>query len=253
MRLRLSIKGVISLKKRVLPFLLAVFAGTILFSSCMQEPASSVTSQLQFAKGTDKPAPLDNEFPEITDDYRNYINKANIVEGNKTICYKNVDYSDIKITKTKHLPAGIKKEDVNYENDGMLAKTDKNGTILNERTYLFVSTRITNKTERKMMIPMWIRVIELDQELSYKGCTITSVYRSGKNLSTLKEGTPERKSYYMEYFEPGESSVYTIGTIVNDDLIDADNLYFILEAQYTEEDYKQPGFELEEDKAYKIN
>lgn len=57
----------------------------------------------------------------------------------------------------------------------------------------------------------------------------------------------------MEYFEPGESTVYTIGTIVNDDLINADNLYFILDAQYTEEDYKQPGFELEEDKAYKIN
>ena len=240
------------MKKFLSPMLCAGCRSVLLLPSCAQEPAISTPSELQFLKGTDKPIPLDNNS-DITDDDRNFINKANIVLGNKSIEYKNVKYSDIKIKKTKKLPAGIKKEDVDYMNDGTQASTDKDGTILDDKTYLFVTTRITNKADERLLIPMQIRVVALDDELSYKNCTITSIYRSGKNLSTLKEGTPERKSYYMEYFEPGESTVYTIGTIVNDDLINADNLYFILDAQYTEEDYKQPGFELEEDKAYKIN
>ena len=240
------------MKIRILLIFCAICLGSLLLFSCAQEPAISTPSELQFFKGTDKPSPLDNNS-DITDDDRNFINKANIVLGNKFIEYKSVKYSDIKITKTKKLPSGIKKEDVSYMNDGTGAEIGDDGTILDDKTYLFVTTKITNKKNEEIMIPMQIKVVELDNELSYKVCTITSMYRSGKNLSTLKEGTPERKSYYMEYFKPGESSVYTIGTIVNDDLIDADNLYFILEAQYTEEDYKQPGFELEEDKAYKIN
>lgn len=240
------------MNKRILLFL-AVCAGTMLFSSCVQETSESSPALLNFTEEKSSFEPNDENFPIITDDYKFYIKKANIVLGNKSIEYKNVKYSDIKITKTKKLPAGIKKEDVSYMNDGTGAEIADDGTILDDKTYLFVTTKITNKKNEEIMIPMQIKVVELDNELSYKVCTITSMYRSGKKLSALKEGTPERKSYYMEYFEPRESSVYTIGTIVNDDLIDADNLYFILEAQYTEEDYKQSGFELEEDKAYKIN
>lgn len=218
----------------------------------MQEPAPSVTSQLQFAKGTDKSAPLDNEFPEIKDFPRSYIKRANIVQGSAPVSYKNVEYSDIKITKTKKLPNDIIKDDVDYLNDSTGAEIGDDGSILDDKTYLFVTTRITNKTDEKMMIPMQIRIVELDEELSHKGCSISSIYRSGKSLSVMID-LQEIKSYYMEYFEPGESTVYTIGTIVNDNLINADNLYFILDEYYTDEEFNQPDFEFEENKAYKIN
>lgn len=235
-----------------MPTLCAICLGTLLLSSCMQEPAVSSPSELQFSDGTEKPAPLDNEFPELKDFPRSYINKANIVQGSAPISYKNVEYSGIKIAKTKKLPNGIIKDDVDYLNDSTGAEIGDNGSILDDKTYLFVTARITNKTDEKMMIPMQIRVVELDEELSHKGCSISSIYRSGKSLSAMTD-LQEIKSYYMEYFEPGESTVYTIGTIVNDDLINADNLYFILDEYYTDEEFNQPDFELEEDKAYKIN
>lgn len=249
-----SVLRVFGMKKRIVS-ICAICFSIFMLSSCAQEPAASVPSEPQFTKGTEKPylEPNDENFPVITDDYSYYIKKANIVKGKEPISYKNVDYSDIKITKTKTLPEGIKREDVDYMNDGTGAEIGDDGDILDDKTYLFVTTRITNKADERMLIPMQIRVVALDDELSYKICTITNIYRSGKKLSTLKKSMPESKSYYMEYFEPGESTVYTIGTIVNDDLIDADNLYFILDAYYTDKEFKQPGFELEEDKAYKIN
>lgn len=243
------------MKKNILSGVCIMCVCVMLLTSCAQEPAASVPSELQFAKGTEKPylEPNDENFPIITDDYKYYIKKANIVKGKEPISYKNIDYSEIKITKTKTLPEEIKREDVDYMNDGTGAEVGDDGAILDDKTYLFVTTRITNKTDEKMLIPMQIRVVALDDELSYKNCSITNIYRSGKKLSVLKKSMPENKSYYMEYFEPGESTVYTIGTIVNDDLIDADNLYFILDEYYTDEESKQPGFEFEEDKAYKIN
>lgn len=53
-------------------------------------------------------------------------------------------------------------------NDGTQASTDKDGTILDDKTYLFVTTRITNKADERLLIPMQIRVVALDDELSYK-------------------------------------------------------------------------------------
>ena len=104
--------------------LCAVSAGILLISSCTQEPAVSVPSELQLTKETEKPSlePNEDNFPIITDDYRNYIKKANIVKGSDPISYKNVEYSNIKIAKSKELLYGIKKEDVDYMNDGNESK-----------------------------------------------------------------------------------------------------------------------------------
>ena len=79
------------MKKFLSPILCAVCMSVLLLPSCAQEPAISTPSELQFLKGTDKPIPLDNNS-DITDDDRNFINKANIVLGNKSIEYKNVKY-----------------------------------------------------------------------------------------------------------------------------------------------------------------
>jgi len=231
--------------------LCAVSAGILLISSCTQEPAVSVPSELQLTKETEKPSlePNEDNFPIITDDYRNYIKKANIVKGSDPISYKNVEYSNIKIAKSKELLYGIKKEDVDYMNDGMKASIGEDGSILDDNTYLFVTTQITNKTNEELLVPLQIRVVELDKELSYKGCSIITIYRSNNPLSSLKD----KKNYYMQYFKPRESTVYTIATIVNDKVIDATNLYFILEGYYTDSDRQEANFEFEEDKAYKIN
>lgn len=223
----------------------------MLFTSCARESTVSESNNLDFSKGTSSYQPNDENFPDAVDDYKTYIQKANIVKGNETISYKCVEYSNIKIIKTKKLPKGIKKEDIDYMNDGLGTKTDEEGTIINNNSYLFVTMRITNKENEKMLIPLQAMVVELDEQLSYHVCILTNVYRSGKSLNTSKKS--QKKDYYMQYFEPKESTVYTMAIIVNDDIINKDNLYLILRPYYTEKYFSEKNSKIEEDKAYKIN
>ena len=238
------------MKKRILPAVCVMCICVMLLTSCAAESAVSEPSNLDFLNKNSSNQPNEEDFPDAVDDYKTYIQKANIVKGNETISYNCVKYSDIKIVKTKKLPNGIL-EDIDYMNDGLETKTDEEGTIINNNSYLFVSTRITNKENEKMLIPLQAMVVELDEQLSYRVCILTNVYRSGKSLVYSKKS--QKKDYYMQYFKPNESTVYTMAIIVNDDIINNDNLYLILRPYYTKKYFTEKNSEIEEDKAYKIN
>lgn len=239
------------MKIKVMLILFFICISFILFSSCTRIPEVSESNYLDFSKGTSSYQPNNADFPVATDDYKNYIQKANVVEGNVPVSFKNVEYSNFEISKSKKLSHGIKKEDVDYMNDGTGAQIDKEGRILDDNTYLYLTMRITNKKNEEMLIPLQVMVVELDEELSYDICLISNIYRSGKPLNSLS--LQERKNYYMQVFRPKESTVYTLAAIVNDDMIDSDSLYFILGGYYTNSDRQEANFQFEEDKAYKIN
>ena len=240
------------MKKKILPAVCVMCICVMLLTSCAVESEVSEPSNLDFLNKTSSNQPNEEDFPVATDDYKNYIQKANVVEGEAPVSFKNVEYSNIEISKSKKLLHGIKKEDVDYMNDGTGAKIDKDGRILDDKTYLYLTVRITNKKNEEMLIPLQVMVVELDKELSYSVCLISNIYRSGKPLGTLN--SPQgRKNYYMQVFQPKESTVYTLAAIVNDDIIDSDSLYFILGGYYTDSDRQEANFQLEEDKAYKIN
>lgn len=239
------------MKKGIFSGVCIICGCVMLLTSCAEESAVSGPSNLDFLNKSTSNQPNDADFPVATDDYKNYIQKANVVEGNVPVSFKNVEYSNFEISKSKKLSHGIKKEDVDYMNDGTGAQIDKEGRILDDNTYLYLTMRITNKKDEEMLIPLQVMVVELDEELSYDICLISNIYRSGKPLNSLS--LQERKNYYMQVFQPKESTVYTLAAIVNDDMIDSDSLYFILGGYYTNSDRQEANFQFEEDKAYKIN
>lgn len=225
---------------------LALTLCLLLCSCTLTEPDPTVQPNFNGSKiQKDQYEPGEENFPIEENDQKNYIKKVNIVEGKNPVSFKYIDYANINIQKSKKLLYGIQKKDINFYNDSTHAMVDDDGTILNDNTYIFITADIKNKQETNVSICLSTGIVTLDEEFAFPVCTLTSVYRSGKEFNN-------QENYFFEDFKPQETMQVTMACIVPDDLVNNENLYFLFFPTSKEEDIKA-NEPIEDDKVYKIN
>lgn len=223
----------------------------LLLSSCSTaNNKTGSSSSLNIGGNTnsqpEKPKLEDNDsnFPEITNDAMNYYKEANLYKNNEPVSYKNIEYSNFKIQKSKKLLNNVALDELDLANTEKF-KTDEKGTILDANTYLYVTMDITNKMDNEDTICLMQFFVQLDNKNSFKVSTIATIYRSGEPPKAIKD-------YFMQPIKAKETITVTVIAVVRDDIINTDNFYMRLD-QILDEDQKADREPLEDPKAYKIN
>jgi len=163
------------------------------------------------------PSKGEQDSPEIFTVEPTKINKANIFKQDEVISYKDFSFSNFKMVKSKELPQGITKEQVeNFSGEDI----DLNGALTGSKTYAFVTMDIKNLTEQAINLCVSSsEFILLDDNFSFGMYMDNCRYRSGRSHNQAKD-------YYFQNIKPQESYTVTIGYVLDDTMINADNLYF---------------------------
>ncbi len=200
-----------------------LFILIMLFSACRSEYDNDSSSySLNFTPNNTAASSLINpETVSDTYDAQNTpIDKDNIIDADKEIEQYGLRFKLENVYKSKELPDGVEKNDITIYFD---ASADDSGRLTSKASYLFVTLNVKNTNSNSVKL-CWINAMPtLIDEYYYSIGTETLVswearYRSGR--------TSYGKDYYIETIEPDSSLTITIGYIIDDDFINADNLYY---------------------------
>ncbi|SHJ60854.1 hypothetical protein [Parasporobacterium paucivorans] len=209
---------------------LVVLINSTLICGCSNETldGSTINKELNFELITESTAEsIKEETPsEVIDNdekipKKGYvINNSNIYSPNEEINIDGIVFSNIEISATKAIPSGISKEEIINFGE----KTDEYGSLVEKQTYAFVDLTISNTTQDYIDLYLsggYLGVLNSENEISDSSVELR--YRSN-----YFSDDPYRKDYYLYRMGPDESKTIKLGYIVSDQLLNSENLNFII-------------------------
>lgn len=152
------------------------------------------------------------------------LNPVNVYTMDETAVLEDFkcELSNLTLIKSKTLPQGVAQKEIMYFSS-LGETTNKDGNLTSTHSYAFLTLEIKNleQTSREIHLNALGSFAIMDESLTLSISFEEARYRSG-------DADIESKSYFAQEFEAGEKRSFTIGYIFNDDMINADNLYFVL-------------------------
>jgi hypothetical protein len=190
-----------------------------------QKPKTSNGLKLEIETGTDAPRETQKGVEIIEMEkkpmYKTVLYAANRYGIDETVNIEDIEYSDLKIKKSKTLPEEIRKEEIMFQDEDM----DENGNLIDGKCYVCISILITNKAEKKETLYLNSNnIVSIDDDGKVTDSSIEDIcFRSD-----YIQNDPYKRDYYKLEIPAGESTNVRMLYVVTDMLMDSSNLYYMI-------------------------
>ena len=148
------------------------------------------------------------------------IYNSNVYDINEPMNIDDIEYSNFKVTVSKNIINGLSKNEIIYNGES----SDNDGKLLQKMSYMFVELTIANKTSSQAILYLsGGSFVVLDSENNISDSSVDLRYRSDYTSTD-----PYKKDYYKYILEGGEKHTVKLVYIVNDELINSNNLYYMI-------------------------